>query len=92
MPETLEENVSRDHEKHEQIEVTVNGRPVSLPKEDLTGLEIKQAAISQGVPITLSFILQLELPNGNGRVVGDNDPIKVHPHERFTAIENDDNS
>jgi hypothetical protein len=75
-----------------QIEVTVNGRTVRLPKGELTGLEIKQAAIAQGVPIELSFILQQELPNGNSRIIGDHDLVKVRPHERFTAIANDDNS
>lgn len=74
------------------VEVTVNGRPVRLPRAELTGLEIKQAAIAQGVPIQVDFVLQLELPNGNSRIIGDRDRIKVRPHERFTCIANDDNS
>ncbi len=74
------------------VEVTVNGRAVRLPKGELTGLEIKQAAIAQSVPIELSFILQQELPNGNSRIIGDHDHVKIRPHERFTAIANDDNS
>lgn len=74
------------------IEVTVNGRTVRLAKGELTGLEVKQAAIAQGVPIEVTFILQQELPNGNSRIVGDQDLVKIHPHERFTAIANDDNS
>lgn len=76
----------------EQVEVTVNGRTVRLPKSERTGREIKQAAITQGVPIELDFILQLELPNGNSRIIGDQDLVKIRPHERFTAIANDDNS
>lgn len=77
---------------HRLVEVTVNNRPVRLPRGEITGLEIKQAAIEQHVPIQLDFILQLELPNGNSRIIGDSDPVKVRPHERFTAIANDDNS
>lgn len=80
-------------EKHPKlIEIKVNGRTVRLPKAELTGIEIKQAAIAQGVPIELGFILQQELPNGNSRIIGDHDLVKIRPHERFTAIANDDNS
>lgn len=93
MSEILEKLGIAGHEnKLKEVEVTVNGRAIKLPKDELTGLEIKKAAIAQGVPIELSFILQLELPNGNSRVIGDNDPVKIRPHERFTAIANDDNS
>lgn len=78
--------------KPQQVDVTVNGRLVKLPKEELTGLDIKQTAIAQRVPIELSFILQLELPNGHSRIIGDHEFLKVRNHERFTAIANDDNS
>src|SRR5262249_4923944 len=78
--------------KPQQVEVTVNGRAVKLPKEELTGLDIKQAAIAQHVPIELSFILELELPNGRSPIIGDHEFLNVRNHERFTAIANDDNS
>jgi len=81
-----------DEDKRKLVEVTVNGRPVRLLKNELTGREIKHAAIAQGVPIEADFILQLELPNGNSHIIGDNDTVKVREHERFTAIANDDNS
>ena len=74
------------------IQVTVNGKPVVLTERRLTGLQIKQAALAQGVAIELSFILQEELPNGHNRIVGDGDVVEVRDHERFTAIPNDDNS
>jgi hypothetical protein len=32
------------------VTVTVNGRPVVLPDHEATGLEIKRAAIAQGLP------------------------------------------
>lgn len=74
------------------IQITVNGRPVILPKEDVNGRQIKEAAIQQGVPIQLDFVLQEELPNGHTKIIGDGDEIKVHPHDKFTAIAHDDNS
>lgn len=82
----------QDPGKPKVVLVTVNGRPVELPKEKLNGLEIKEAAIQQGVPIQRDFVLQEELPNGNTRIVGDGEDIEVHPHQKFTAIAPDDNS
>jgi len=82
----------RPHPPPVDVHVTVNGRPVVLNERRLSGLQIKQAAISQHVAIELSFILQEELPNGHNRIVGDNDFVEVRDHERFTAIPNDDNS
>jgi hypothetical protein len=79
------------HERHE-ITVTVNEMPVKLRGRTATGIEIKQAAIKQGVLIQLNFILQEELPNGTSRVVGDNDVVHLREHLRFTAIAPDDNS
>lgn len=74
------------------VTVTVNGQPVRLPDREVTGSEIKAAAIAQGVQIQANFILHHELPNGREQIVGDDDTIKVHPHDRFTAIAPDDNS
>ena len=85
--------LQQDHNKHPHpVEVTVNERPVTLPDRTATGLEIKQAAIAQGVPIQLDFVLQQELPNGQHKVIGDHDDVKLHPRDRFTAIADDDNS
>jgi hypothetical protein len=88
------DHVTASHEPHEHFEakVTVNGKSVVLHKRELTGLEIKEAAIAQNVKIELDFILQEELPNGHNRIVGDGDLIRARDHDRFTAIPNDDNS
>ena len=59
---------------------------------EATGQQIKQAAIEQGVQIQPSFVLQLELPNGSSKVIGDSDVVQVRPHLHFTAIAQDDNS
>ena len=77
--------------KHE-ITIFVNEQPVEFHVHDATGLEIKTAAIAQGVQIQLNFVLQLELPNGTSSIVGDNDTIHLHNHMKSTAIAPDDNS
>lgn len=75
-----------------EAHVTVNGKPVLLREHRMTGLQIKEAAIQQGVRIELNFILQEELANGQSRIIGNDDPVEVHNHLRFTAIPNDDHS
>lgn len=74
------------------VEIEVNGREVTMPDKDATGLEIKQAAVDQGVAIEINFVLQRELPNGSSAIVGDADVVKLHKHMSFTAIAPDDNS
>ena len=91
MENALEKGQEKNKHDH-TVTITVNERPVVVPDKETTGLEIKEAAIEQGVPIQVDFILQQELPNGGQKVIGDNDPVKVHPHDRFTAIDRDDNS
>ena len=63
-----------------------------LEDKEQTGLTIKQAAIAQGVGIQLDFVLSIERGGGKTGLIGDDDRIKVHPHARFLAIPNDDNS
>jgi hypothetical protein len=92
IPEIQATTTPGRHPERHIIHVTVNGRPVELDRRQITGHEIKEAAIAQHVAIELSFILQEELPNGHSRIVGDTDDIEVTDHERFTAIPNDDNS
>jgi hypothetical protein len=74
------------------VTVTVNERPVALPTDHVTGLEIKQAAIAQSVPIQLDFVLSEELGDKHTRIVGDNDRVTVNDRSRFLAIAPDDNS
>ena len=56
------------------------------------GESIKKAAIDQGVNIKEDFVLSIELGGGKTKLVLDDEFIKVHPNDRFLAIENDDNS
>lgn len=83
---------TEDKQRTKEVVVTVNNHNVRLPDREVTGAEIKAAAITQGVPIQVNFILQRELPNGREEIVGDADRIKIRPHDRFTAIAPDDNS
>ena len=72
--------------------IEVNGHKVKMPAGPATGLEIKESAIKQGVQIQPNFVLQVELPNGTGKIIGNDDKIQLRDHMSFTAIEPDDNS
>ena len=74
------------------VEIEVNDHKVEMPAGPATGLEIKEAAIKAGVKIDLSFVLQVQLPNGSSKVVGNKDKIPLTEHLAFTAIAADDNS
>lgn len=89
----VQRNADGNQCKHDHtVIITVNEQPVNLHGQTATGAEIKTAAISQGVLIQQNFVLQEELPNGTSRIIGDQDPVHLHAHLRFTAIQPDDNS
>ncbi len=75
-----------------KVKTEVNGKKVEMPEGPASGLEIKQGAIRQGVGIKENFVLQQEMPNGTGKVIGDDDKVVIRKHLSFTAIEPDDNS
>ena len=72
--------------------ITVNKQPVRIQGPKATGLEIKQAAIDQGVSIELDFLLKLVKPNGDYQIVGDDDVVTVNKNSVFKANAGDDNS
>jgi hypothetical protein len=74
------------------IEITVNGREVTVQGPRTTGLEIKRAAIARGVNIQLDFVLSEEIGDRRTRVIGDGDVVAVHPRSKFIAVAPDDNS
>ena len=74
------------------ITIEVNEHKVEMPAGPATGLEIKEAAIKQHVNIQANFVLQVELPNGSSKVIGDEDKVPLTEHLAFTAIAPDDNS
>jgi hypothetical protein len=91
--EEQDKPVEPEHGEHGEVTVTVNEKPVRLPKHRVTGREIKEAAIAQGVEIQLDFILVEEAHGGHeAKVIGDEDPVEVTKHSKFTANDGDDNS
>ena len=86
------EHAAQDVERHPvRIGVTVNNRPVVLTERRMTGLEIKHAAIAQGVAIEVGF--QLSVKHGHRfEVVGDTDPVTIREGQEFIAVATDDNS
>jgi hypothetical protein len=74
------------------VTVTVNNKAVEIIGPQVTGLQIKEAAIAQGVHIDLDFLLSQELPSGETRIVGDTDVVTVNKNSVFTAVAGDDNS
>lgn len=75
------------------VTVTLNNKPLELPDREVTGLEIKQEAIDQGIEIELDFELILEAHGGHGaRKIADDEAVKVKKHDIFTANDGDDDS
>lgn len=79
-------------QEHKTVTIEVNSHKIKMPAGLATGLEIKEVAIKQGVEIQPNFVLQVELPNGTGKIIGDDDKITLRDHMSFTAIQPDDNS
>jgi hypothetical protein len=74
------------------VTITVNNRPVIVEGPRVSGLDIKQAAIDQGLTITLDFVLSEIRPNGRPRIIGNEDEVTVNKNSAFTAIADDDDS
>jgi len=74
------------------IQIFVNNKPVQMQQKVATGLQIKEAAIAQQVKIELDFVLFEDLGNGKQEIVDDNKEVKLHEHQRFEAVSNDDHS
>lgn len=74
------------------VEIAVNNKPVKVPGPRVTGLEIKQAAITQGVVIELDFQLAEIKKHGEHQILGDDDVVTVNKNSKFVATAADDNS
>ncbi|MBI4932898.1 MAG: multiubiquitin domain-containing protein [Actinobacteria bacterium] len=75
------------------VVIPVNTEPVRFEKKDeLTGLEVKETAIDQGVDIKVDFVLTVVHAGGHSRQVGDSDTVKITENIEFFAIPDDDNS
>jgi hypothetical protein len=79
-------------QQHRVVDIVVNTRPVAVEGPKATGLQIKEAAIAQGVQIELSFQLSEKLGDHNTKVIGDTDTVTLHEGAVFVAVADDDNS
>jgi hypothetical protein len=79
--------------KGNEVTVKVNTKPVVLPDHRVKGLQVKEAAIDQGVEIQLDFLLTLEAHEGQpARTIADDEVVTVTKHSEFTANDADDDS
>jgi hypothetical protein len=89
----MEDQSATEVKKHPGVTVVVNTKPVHLKAHRVTGLEIKLAAIAQGVDIAKDFLLIEEAHDGHpARTVADDMKIAVTKHSVFTANDGDDDS
>jgi hypothetical protein len=72
------------------VDINVNNKPVVLHRREVTGYDIKVAAIGQGVAIQLDFLLFIVGGHGQLEPVNDNQEVMVHEHEHFRAVTPDD--
>lgn len=79
-------------EKVKVITVRVNNKPVTFSGNKVTGLQIKEAAISQNVAIQSDFQLFEKHGEGKLKLIPDNELITIHDNEEFRATAPDDNS
>jgi len=82
----------RENSGEKTVTVTVNTKPVEMNTKVATGLQIKDAAIAQGVKIGRNFTLTMEMPGDKSHVVRDDEEVKLHNKSEFTAVTPDDNS
>jgi hypothetical protein len=75
-----------------EIRVTVNRQwSVAVHGARQTGLSVKEAAIAQGVPIQMDFLLSRK-HGPKFQPVGDDEHIRIHDGDEFRAVDGDDNS
>lgn len=85
------ENPHASPPTHEE-EILVNEQTVKIQGHEAKGIEIKRAAIAQGVAIQEDFVLSEEIGERKSRIVGDEEVVKLHRGLRFIAVAPDDNS
>ncbi len=86
-----DKNKGHGKENEKTITVEVNGNPVAFTTHEATGLQIKEAAINQGVNIQLDFNL-FEVKGGKLEAIADGQTVHLHKEQKFRAVTPDDNS
>jgi hypothetical protein len=87
---TIAENAQERENK--TVTVVFNNQHITLQQQKYTGLELKQAAIQQGVLIQASYVLNEVKHNGRRVIIGDYDTVQVNKESVFSAVADDDNS
>ncbi len=75
-----------------KVKIKVNDKPVTLLFGFHSGSAIKAAAIEQGVEIEADFVLELVVPSGPDRIIGDSDLEFINGDECFDAVDNHEDS
>jgi hypothetical protein len=88
----INSSTTEQPEGSREVRIAVNEQFVTVDRHQVTGEEIKAAAISQGVPIQLDFDLSEVLPNGEQKAIGNDKTVAVKEGDEFWAIPGDDNS
>ncbi len=83
--EAATQNVEEKTEKAHAVTIKVNGNDVTLQSRKATGMQIKQAAIAQGVAIQPDFNLYRRV-GGKLKLVPDSETIELHDNEEFKAV------
>lgn len=78
--------------RERSVPIEVNHKPVKVDGPTATGLQIKQAAIDQGVSIQVDFHLSVIGEDGKEVRVDDDESIALHHDMQFFAVAGDDNS
>ena len=92
MTQPNEDPRQRGRGEPQPVTVVVNNRPVTVEGPKATGLEIKRAAIADGVAIQPDFQLTTVDDDGKEARVRDDETIDVRRGQRFFAVAGDDNS
>lgn len=75
------------------LTIKVNNQSVTVHERRLKGLQIKEAAMAQGVKIKLDFVLYALDRDGNlGPAIPDGETVKLHECKGFRCVAPDDNS
>jgi hypothetical protein len=86
-------SIAAEEVQHQHlVAITVNTKTVRISGPTATGLQIKEAAIAQGVQIELSFQLSEKIGEHKTKVIGDTDTVHLHEGQVFVAVADDDNS
>lgn len=81
-----------DEKGHNTITVSVNGKSVVFHEKHVTGMQIKEAAIAQGVNIKADFKLFLIRDGHAPEPIADDRKVELKDGEKFRAVSPDDKS